>query len=368
MNTSAVWLAGFRGGLISPHEQIRLAEPITFADATVRQTLRIAGGGSRFRVRISNRFGRTALTIGAALVGEHALLFDGASTVTIPAGAELFSDAVDLAVQPGTDLVVSLYLPDPTGPATAASQPGQTALVAPGDRTADADLPDAERLPYRVFLDAVDVFAEPQPVLAAFGDSWFEGVGTTPNAHLRSVDVLNRELGGGWAVNLGIAGNRLLRTEVGPSALDRFEHDVLAVPGVSRVLVNFGINDLILGGYTGEQPPAAGAMIAGYTELARRAHDAGLPIHAATIGPFAGCEYPNLTVDAGIPIRREVNEWLRTTTVFDSVADIARTVEDPARPDHLAPELDSGDCMHLNNAGAHLMALEFLAALPAVVH
>jgi hypothetical protein len=61
-----IWTAGFRTAVISPYEQIQLTEPRGFADQTVRQVLHMAGGGERLRVRLTNRYGRTPLTIAAA--------------------------------------------------------------------------------------------------------------------------------------------------------------------------------------------------------------------------------------------------------------------------------------------------------------
>jgi hypothetical protein len=75
-----IWTAGFRTAVISPYEQIQLTEPRGFADQTVRQVLHMAGGGDRLRVRLTNLYGRTPLTITAATAatghGQAALTFD----------------------------------------------------------------------------------------------------------------------------------------------------------------------------------------------------------------------------------------------------------------------------------------------------
>ena len=42
----------------------------------------------------------------------------------------------------------------------------------------------------------------------------------------------------------GIAGNRVLSEVVGPSALARFDRDVLAQSGVTHIILLVGINDL----------------------------------------------------------------------------------------------------------------------------
>ena len=356
-----IWTAGFRTAVISPDEQVKLSEPRRFANQTVRQALHMAGGGDRLRVRLTNRYGRTPLKIGAATVatehGRAALTVDGAERLTIPAGQETVSDPVDLPVAAGADLSLSLYLPGETGPATYSHKPAQTADIVSRNHVVSKELPEAERVEGRFYVSGVDVLVPDDTAIAvAFGDSWFEGVGSTVGANNRSVDFLNRRLARGWVINQGIAGNRLLRDEVGEHALARFDRDVLAIPAVTHVLVHFGINDLGLPGMTGERPVTADDLVDGFTALARRGHDGGLTILAATIGPFAGAAYPGVSTPAGLAVRRAVNDWIRTTDTFDAVFDVARAVEDPDAPDYIHPALDSGDGMHLNDKGAQAMA------------
>lgn len=356
-----IWTAGFRSAVISPYEQIQLTEPRGFTDRTVRQSLHMAGGGARLRVHLTNRYGRTPLTVGAATVdtgrGRAALTVDGAEKLVLPPGAETVSDPVDLPVAAGSDLVVDLHLPEETGLATYAHKPAELAHIAPGNQVGAPLLRDAEQVESRFYVAGVDVLGPGDTALTvAFGDSWFEGVGSTIGANNRSVDVLNRRLERGWVVNQGISGNRLLRDEIGEHALARFDRDVLAVPGRTHVLVHFGINDLGLPGMSGEPPVTAAALVAGFTELAERSHRVGLRILAATIGPFAGAIYPGVSTPEGLAVRREVNDWIRTTGVFDAVVDVAAAVEDPAAPDRIHPALDAGDGMHLNDEGARAMA------------
>ncbi|GAA1301073.1 hypothetical protein Psi02_28150 [Planotetraspora silvatica] len=356
-----IWTAGFRTAVISPYGRIQFTRPRGFADQTVRQVLHMAGGGELLRVRLTNRYGRTPLTIAAATAAtEHglaALAFDGAERLTIPPGAEAVSDPADLSIASGDDLVLSLYLPEKTGPAAYSHMPMETAHIVGGNRVTSPLLPEAEQVEARFYVSGVDVLTPDDTAIAvAFGDSWFEGVGTTTGANNRSVDFLNRRLKRGWVVNQGIAGNRLLRNEVGEHALARFDRDVLSIPGLTHVLVHFGINDLVLPGMTGEPPTSSDALIEGFKALAHRAHQADLKILAATIGPFAGAGSPGFSTPAALAARREVNDWIRTTGTFDAVFDVARAVADPEDPDYIHPALDSGDGMHLNDKGAQAMA------------
>ncbi|MEV8634888.1 SGNH/GDSL hydrolase family protein [Streptosporangium sp. NPDC051023] len=366
---TTTWVAAFRSAVISPSGEISFKESRSFADQTLRQILHLDGGGAALRVRLTNRYGTRPLTVAAARVAvrksggeivaetDTELRFGGETETTIPAGGQIVSDPVELAVGAGTDLVLSLYLPEETGLATFSHQPAETGYVTAGNAVSDVAFPEAEEVDSRFYVTGVDVLVpEGTTVAVAFGDSWFEGVGSTSGTNRRSPNLLNRRLSRGWVVNQGIAGNRLLTDEVGERALDRFDRDVLQVPGVSHVLINFGINDLGLPGMAGLPPATADDLIAGFTELARRSHEAGLRILAATIGPFADSIYPGMDSPEVREIRRTVNEWIRTGGVFDAVFDVAAAVEDPERPDHLRADFDSGDHMHLNDAGAQAMA------------
>ena len=97
-----------------------------FNNQTLRQIVRTSIGGRRVRVVLSNAFGTSPLTIGAAHVAvrdvgsaivpasDRALTFSGRPTMTMPSGAVVFSDPVDLAVAPMSDLAIDLYVPGNT--------------------------------------------------------------------------------------------------------------------------------------------------------------------------------------------------------------------------------------------------------------
>ncbi|MFD0355015.1 GDSL-type esterase/lipase family protein [Streptomyces sp. NPDC127110] len=366
--TTTAWVAGFRSAVLSPHEGIQLKPSRGFHDQTLRQILHLDGGGEALRVLLSNEYGKEPLLIEAARLAvrtsgsavdpatDTVLRFGGATEVVIPAGERLHSDPVALAVPAGTDLALTLRLPGDTGLATYSHTPSQNAYVLPGNAVS-ADFTGAEEIDGRYYVTGVDVLApENTRIAVAFGDSWFEGVGTSTGTNQRFPNQLNRRLARGWVVNQGIGGNRLLTDEIGPRGLARFERDVLQVPGVTHVLLHFGLNDVGLPGMAGEPPATAEDLIAGFTALADRARSAGLATIGMTMGPYAGTVYPGVDTPEGRAVRREVNAWIRTSTVFDAVADIAAAVQDPDAPDAIRPDLDSGDHLHLNDAGAHAMA------------
>ena len=53
---------------------------------------------------------------------------------------------------------------------------------------------------------------------------------------------------------------------------------------------------------------------------------------------------------------RSLNAWIRDAGVFDAVVDFDAAVRDPAQPQRLAPQYDSGDHLHPSLAGYRAMA------------
>ena len=154
-------------------------------------------------------------------------------------------------------------------------------------------------------------------------------------------------------MNVGIAGNRVLsegNPNVGINALARFDRDVLAQPGVTHVIVMEGINDIRNMGPNGYA--TAEDLITAYRQLIDRAHARGLRIYGATLTP---CEGDALMTAEGEAKRKVVNQWIRTSGLFDGVIDFDAVVRDPMAPTKIKAEFDSGDHLHPNDAGYKAM-------------
>jgi len=201
------------------------------------------------------------------------------------------------------------------------------------------------------FLARVEVIAPPNAyAIVAIGDSITDGTASGLDANHRWPDRLARRLAGAGmrtaVLNAGIGGNRVLVEGNGPSALSRFDRDVLDQPGASYVVVLEGINDI---GQAREQPqPGAAELIAAHKALIERAHARGLRIFGATLTPFQGANY---WTSAGEAKRQALNEWIRTSKAYDAVLDFDAAVRDPDQPSKLLARYDPGDHLHLNAAG-----------------
>ncbi|MFF1713101.1 GDSL-type esterase/lipase family protein [Streptomyces sp. NPDC058268] len=380
-DSTASWTAAFRSAVVSSHERIDLFELRAFSGQTLRQIIRLDGGGSALRIRLSNRYGKEPLHIGGARLARRTegsgiesgsdvpLRVGGAEDFTVPAGEEIVSDAVEGTVAAGDELALSLWLPEDTGLSTYSAVPLRTGYAVPGNALSAPTLDGAEglqELATRHFISGADVLAPAgTPVIVAFGDSWFEGTGTTPDTDHRFPDLLNDRLRAagseGWVVNQGLSANRLLTDEIGEHALARLERDALDVPGVTHVLVHFGLNDLGIPGqeaYPDPAPiPSAAELITGLTALADRLHAAGLTAIVTTVGPYKDTIFDGYSTPEGVAVAREVNDWIRgAESPYDAYADLAAAVADPADPDRIHEDYDSGDGLHVNDAGAQALA------------
>jgi lysophospholipase L1-like esterase len=331
------------------------------------------------RVRLTNEMGSAPLRIGAAGIGLRSsganlvagsareLRFSGATNATIPTGAALLSDPVDLAFPAFADLAISLYLPDSVQ-ATTTHDMAQTYcyISSTGNFAAAPALPvqtTFQSWPFLAELDVAATVANGGAIggasLVTLGDSITDGARSGGNLNHRWPDYLARRLQverpAGSApigvVNRGICGNCML-TEyataliAGHSALARFDRDVLATAGVRWLAILIGINDIVYS--PSASPIPAATLIAGYQQLIARARMHGLAVLGATMTPFEGLSY---YLPAREAVRSQVNDWIRNGGGFDAVADFDLALRDPAQPTRLNPAYDSGDHLHPNDAG-----------------
>jgi lysophospholipase L1-like esterase len=143
-----------------------------------------------------------------------------------------------------------------------------------------------------------------------------------------------------------------LHDGTGPSALARFDHDVLALDGVKYIIILEGIND-IGGNQRKTNNVTADDLIWGFTQMVERAHAHGIKVIGATLTPYGGAGY---SYPPGQQIVETLNNWIRTGGVVDGYVDFYKATQDPANPTHFAAFADSGDHLHPKDAGYKAMA------------
>ncbi|MEU8613069.1 SGNH/GDSL hydrolase family protein [Actinoplanes sp. NPDC048791] len=348
-----------------------------FAEQTLRMLVHPTLGGSAVRIRLSNEYGDEDVTFGAVSVARavasgapdlvsgtgRPVTFRGRGSVTVRTGTHVFSDPIPLGVAYGQDLAVDLYV---TAGGDAAGITGHdaaqgTQFVAAGNQAGGPGASFTGTVNSWFWLNGVDVRAAravPGSIVA-LGDSITDGAYTTWNGNDRWTDVLaarlqalppRRQFG---VLNEGIGGNQILtdRTDccgagTSVSALKRERQDVRLQTRARYLILAEGINDI---GYQAD----AASLIAGMTTIAGRAHRAGIKVIGATITPYgceSGCFGPEQEAT-----RQQVNAWVRTSAVFDGVADFDAAIRDPQEPGRVLPAYQA-DPLHPNIAGQRAMA------------
>ena len=392
----ASWAASVHGPYPSGNPSAQPDLKFAFADLaqgaldqSFRLIVRPDLWGDRIRIRLANTFGTQPVTFEAVYVGvssfagnvvkgtNRPVRFGGQRNITIAAGASMYSDGIELnlpagALTDGRKLAVSFRVAGASGPMTWHAKALQTSYLSrprSGVHTSDED--DAA-FPFTTtswyFLDAVDVMAPSDTVVVcAFGDSITDGTLSTLNGDDRWPDVLSRRLHAAYGnrvsvVNAGIGGNRILTPESypppqpfsgGPSALQRLERDLFGLSGLSAVVLLEGINDISSGA-------SAEAIVAGLKEIVSRVKAKGIKIVGATITSSLTASGNSGTPDANAR-RHAVNTFIRTSGIFDAVADFDAATVDPntgALREEFVPNSTiggAGDRLHPNRAGYQAM-------------
>lgn len=396
-----------------PNLRFAFPDPVAGAhDQTFRLIVKPDLWGNRIRLRFSNVYGDRPLGLDQVFIGIQAsgghvvagtnrrVSFDhGAMATIIAPGARAFSDSVELDYvkrgdnpwPSGGNLAVSFHVVGSSGRMTWHSSAFRTSFLSAPKSGAHGAEYDDRAFPFTTtswfFLDAVDVMA-PQDtiVVAALGDSITNGSDSTLNGDDRWSNALSSRLHAALGsrvsvVNLGIGGNQVVGPSTydvskpyfgGPSALQRLDRDILSLSGLTTVIWLEGVNDLaqpgnLMGGLQSDAPQAVPStppedVIAGLREGVKRLKSRGITVIGGTLTPTKGAQgvYGSAQLEAS---RQTVNQFIRTSGIYDGIVDFEAATMDPATGMFRAEFQPSstaggpGDRIHPNRAGYQAMAL-----------
>jgi lysophospholipase L1-like esterase len=396
------WAASVQGpypvGNPSAQPDLRFAfpSPATGArDQTFRVIVTPDIWGREIRLRLSNALGTRAVTFDDVRAGlqlasarvvagsNRPVSFAGKPSVTVAPGESVWSDAVALpfandgTVLAGRRLAITFHVAGESGPMTWHAKALTTSYVsAPGAGAITSD--DEAAFPFSTaswyFLDAVDMMASADTqLIVAFGDSITDGTASTINGEDRWPNVLSRRLHAAGSkvsvVNAGIGGNQVVGPVEyspqkpfagGPAAGARLERDVLSLSGLSAVIWLEGINDFSKNGNASVETVEAGMKeIVGRL----RARTPGVRVIGATLTSALGSSNAAHGFPEQDEKRKAINEFIRTSGLFDGVADFDKATLDPQTGGLKAefiPESTTGgpgDKLHPNRAGYLAMGM-----------
>jgi hypothetical protein len=374
------------------------------------QTFRIAAlpslSGSTIRIKLDDALGVSPLKIGHVTVAADSpggpnpvpagavqtLTFSGQQGVTIPAGGMVFSDPLSFPVTAGQYLLVSFDVTNSVSSMVEDTwtNTAYTFMTAPnsGDETGDTTgTPFTAGGWFTNLLTGLDVSTTGTPTLAVLGDNltdaWQKGTSANHNGSNRLSDELATAEPTAPApygtVDASIESNELMTdnpesrsagTSGGPALLSRLDRDVLDQPGISTVLLNEGLGDLLNGA------AADGLDSSGYAPLLSYLSNAGISVVAVGPTPCGGYAGDKATTNDPCTSTVEgnriaANNYLNGSAPMNafSVPPLYYVNPDPvigtpnARDGmvHLSDFADTGDHVNLTTAGYGALASAIMA-------
>jgi hypothetical protein len=299
-----------------------------------------APAGADVRIRLSNpgflsEDGTGPLVIGAATIANdyggpipdqtpYALTFDGSGSVTIPEGGDVYSDplALPFAVTAGHSLLISLWIENATLSVLPENSTGDGAVTWFASPSTPNETEDTTGTPFTetgstwiggvALLTGVDfttaeetlsgVTSPGEPTVVVAGNNVIDGWSASPASD--TLDSPSQRLAGQLAsqglasgygvVDAGIGTNQVLADGTsfgGISLIGRLDRDVLAEPDVGTVVIDEGLEDVLLqAGSTAVQQNLENA----YSVLENQLSAFGITVITADLTPCGG--YSNSTV------------------------------------------------------------------------
>ncbi len=335
---------------------------------TLRQIIHVSIGGDSLRVRFSNEFSTNPVTLNevhiAASEGgstidtstDKILNFNGMPDVTMAPGTAVTSDPLQFSLEPLSNIVITIYFGGTSSDVTGHPGSRTTSYILQGNEVSKGDFSGAVQTDHWYVINTVDVkTSDSSYAVAILGNSITDGRGSGTNKQDRWPDELalrlheNSETQHVAVLNEGIGGNAVLSGGLGPTALSRFQRDILDQNGVKWLIILEGINDI--GGSFGTG--VTQNLINAYGQMIDNAHANGIFVYGATLLPFGGSSYYSTDHETA---RETVNEWIRNSGRFDAVIDIDKALRDPSDSLKLLPIADDGDHLHPSETGHRMMA------------
>ncbi len=338
--------------------------PPPLANATLRQFVWPTLSGQQIRIQLSNEKGTSPVSIqkvhiARALtqanpgnsqgqietVTDAAFQFNGAASVSIPAGQTVWSDPLDFSLQELQLTAITMAF-GAALPVEITGHPGarETSYIAAGDAVSAQGLTGAQTRDRWYFINALEVMAPSDAfAIAALGDSITDGYGVL-NQFARWTDFLTLALQDDPALadkrsvlNFGMGANALTSSSMYQDAgVLRFERDVLTRDKIKWLIVLEGINDI-------RANVQAQPIIDAYRRILERSREKGILVYGATITP-----------NGPSAVRSAVNDWIRNSGEFDEVIDFDAVLRDPNDVNGILPMFDN-DGLHPSIAGYQAM-------------
>lgn len=337
---------------------------------TLRYPIYCQFPGEAVKLTFDNYCGKEAITITKTTIRIegvfYPMTFDGTSSVTIPAGERVVTDALVCTIPAQSTILVSFYLADFTQMRSTvhASGPLSEGMYAIGDQTecADISIDISRNTQSFYFLSNVSVYTDIRNrTIVCYGDSitaqaWPDYLTLRCKEQFPHTAIIRR----------ATSGSRILREyscityeSYGLKGEKRFSHEV-PTDGADTVIIQQGINDIIHPVGTDVNPfrpmsdlPTAQELIEGLKTYIALARSYGYKVYVGTLLPIEGWRTYAPFRDE---LRNAYNDWIRTTDLIDGCIDFDRALGDLSNQRRFEQSFDSGDHLHPSATGYQKMA------------
>lgn len=336
---------------------------------TVRQIIRVTTSGNLMKMRLSNQYGNSAVTINSLHVAKqidpHASTIDtstdtvvkvnGSESFTIPAHQVVETDAFNFSVNALENVAISAYFGSaPSNNITGHRGARATSYQVSGNNVSTETLTNYKTTTSWFFLADASIWSPgDSKAVVCFGDSITDGYGTdasylgrTPDSYTRWGDYFAARLQANDAtkhvsvINEGIGSNGMLGSYPTDSGSARFSRDLLDHDGVGYCIILFGVNDLNKLGNTNKY----NQLLPEYQKMVKLCHDNGIKCYGAPILPFGTSDYYS---SASEQVRTMINNWMRSTdSQMDGIIDFESAVADPNNPINILEAYTHDDGLH----------------------
>jgi len=337
--------------------------------STVRQIIKVTTSGNKMKLKLSNQYGRSAVTVRSLHIAKQVkadestidtstdtvVKVNGSESFSIPAGQTIVTDPVYFPVNALENVAISMYFGStPTNNITGHRGARATTYQMSGNNVSARTFSNYKTTTSWFFLADVSLMQpENAKAVVCFGDSITDGYGTDagylgkkPDSYTRWGDYFAKRLQANAStknisvINEGIGANSMMGSYPTDAGKDRFARDLLQHDNVGYCIVLFGVNDLNKLSDTSKY----NQLKPEYEKMVALAHANGIKIYAAPILPFGTSDYYS---DASEQVRTMLNNWMRSEeSGFDGIIDFESALADPANPKNIKYEYTLGDGLH----------------------
>ncbi len=346
---------------------------IPLAKTTVRQIIKVTTSGDKFKLRLSNQYGKSPVQVESMHIAKQGARADRSDIITstdtvvtvngkasfeIPAGKVIETDTIDFKVTALENVAISTYFGGnvPTTGVTGHRGARATAYQTPGNEVSTESLGSVNGLKtctgWFFLADASVVMDDDARAVVCFGDSITDGYGTDagylgkkPDSYTRWGDYFAKRLQANEStknvsvINEGIGGNAIFGG-LGPAGKDRFRRDLLEHDGVAYCIILFGVNEL----NKLQNTSKFNQLKPEYEKMIALCHANNIKVYAAPILPFGTSSYYS---EGSEGVRQLINNWFRSSeSGVDGIIDFESAVADPDNPKNVREEYTHSDGLH----------------------